>query len=305
MLLLSLAFENMARPGLCIRSAFYALFLSSLSLLCFCTLAHAQISVRSDLVHDADALPGHVYTGVIRIVNTAATPQQAKIYPIDYRFSAQGINRFEQPGSHVRSNAPWIGISARFVTLFPGEAIDIGYEVRVPQQVRSATSDSLIAPTGTYWSMLMVEPVPPGSPESTLPTPPDNAKAGMRQMTRFGVQIATHIVDESLPQLAFIGAEFSASSPLAQDNRTYPKLMVDIENQGRSMERPEVWAEVYNETGQLKARIEGSLSRMYPGTSVRQVLPLKAEIEKGRHQALVFVRTSSGHVFGKRYTIEP
>ena len=67
---------------------------------------YAQISVRSGLSDDREAVSGMVYEGTILIKNETDEPQQAKIYQTDYLFFYDGTNLFAEPGSTPRSMRP-------------------------------------------------------------------------------------------------------------------------------------------------------------------------------------------------------
>ncbi len=65
----------------------------------------------------------------------------------------------------------------------------INYTVTVPQ------ADSL---KGTYWSVLMIEPIPKASPEAG-----GERTIGITAVTRYAFQIITHIEDTGLRKLRF------------------------------------------------------------------------------------------------------
>ncbi len=143
---------------------------------------YAQISVRSSLSDDREAVSGMVYEGTILIKNETGEPQQAKIYQTDYLFFYDGTNLFAEPGSTPRSNAGWIQFSPSVLTLPPYETLPVQYVVTVPDTIEGQPLE------GTYWSMLMIEGIPPDSPESTLPSASNEVQYGIRQVMRYGAR---------------------------------------------------------------------------------------------------------------------
>jgi hypothetical protein len=256
-------------------------------------VTHAQISVQSKLVDDRTVAPGTSYRGTIAIKNLTDAPQEVKVAPKDYHFAADGSNSFASPGSHARSNAKWIEFRPRRTTLPPHGTAEVAYEVSVPSA--AVLADSAGA-RGTYWSVMMVEPIARGSAESTLSAPDDQHAFGVRQVTRFGVQIATHISTPSAPEIAV------ADANLVEDEAGRA-LSIDLKNVGAAMTRPKLQLEVYNADGEVALQTHAPESRLYPETSIRHRLPLD-ELPSGRYEALVVVNADGERVIGTQYTLE-
>ncbi|MEP0546795.1 MAG: hypothetical protein ABJF88_07680 [Rhodothermales bacterium] len=252
--------------------------------------AAAQVVVRSPLSDDRTVPPGEVYEGTIVVANTTDEVQQAKVYQTDYSFHADGSNRYDAPGSSPRSNAGWIEFGPRAVTLAPGETIQVQYRVTVPAEADGQ------APAGTYWSMLMVEGIPRNSAESTLgdDTTP---QYGVRQVTRYGVQIATHLLGSERPTIGFQQVRLQTSESGGR------VLEVDLENQGDLFTRSTLWVELYAQDGTAQGRRDGTSTRIYPGTSVRQQIDL-SDLTPGQYEALIVVDSGEENVVGAQYTLE-
>jgi hypothetical protein len=255
--------------------------------------AHAQIAVQSDLADDRTVAPGTSYRGTITIKNMTDKKQQAKVSVKDYHFTAAGTNSFTPPGSHARSNADWIEFRPRRATLPPHGTAEVEYEVAVPNE--SALADSAGA-RGTYWSVLMVEPIARGSAESTLPATDDQHAFGVQQVTRFGVQVATHLSTSAPPKVSVADANL-----VAEANRHL--LSIDLENVGAAMTRPTLRLEVYAPDGEVVLQEEAPASRLYPETSVRHRLSLDG-LSGGRYEALVVVDAGGERVVGTQYTLD-
>lgn len=250
--------------------------------------ASAQITVRGRLAHDIPATPGQPVTGQITVDNETSEVQQARVYQTDYRFFSDGTNEYGDPGLLERSNARWITFSPETMTIPPNGNVTVSYEVSVPAS----------AEPGTYWSMLMVESIDPTSAESTLgDEPPAEREMGFRQVTRYGVQLATH-VDESRAEA---NVEFSGVTLVAgEDGRTV--FQADIVNTGSRMIRPEVYLRLFNAQGAEFGPFNGTLYRMYPGTSVRQRLEL-VDVPAGAYQAILIVDAGDDAVFGGQFEL--
>ncbi|MDZ4701461.1 MAG: hypothetical protein SH809_17240 [Rhodothermales bacterium] len=264
----------------------------SLLLLLFCMAADArgQISLRTGLAQDKPVKPGMIYHAEILIRNDTAQPQEAKIYQTDYLFYADGTNEYGEPGSTLRSNATWIDFSPALLLIPPGETIPVNYSVTVPESVGGEPL------SGTYWSMLMVEPIQAGDSESRLPRKPQAVEYGVRQVMRYGVQVATHIEEQARYDVSFTGVDLIAEA----DGRKV--LEVIIENTGDAMISPSVWVEIYDAAGSEKERLMGSSFRLYPGTSVMQRMELN-HLAKGNYEALIVVEAAGDYIVGAQYTL--
>ncbi len=252
--------------------------------------AHGQISLRTGLAQDKPVKPGMIYHDEILIRNDTALPQEAKIYQTDYLFYADGTNVYGQPGSAPRSNATWIEFSPSILLIPPGETVPVNYSVKVPESVGGEPL------SGTYWSMLMVEPIQAGDAESRLPSKPRPDEYGVRQVMRYGVQVATHIEEQAHYEVSFAGVDLTAEA----DGRKV--LEVILENTGDTMISPSFWVEIYDAAGSEKERLMGSSFRFYPGTSVMQRMELN-HLAKGTYEALIVVEAAGDYIVGAQYTL--
>ena len=253
--------------------------------------ARSQVSVIGDLSHDNQARPGETYTGEIIVKNDLAQVQDAKIYQTDYSFSADGRNSYAEAGSHPRSNARWVKFNPSFVTMPPQGSVTVSFTVTVPA---GAPGKDL---SGTYWSMLMVEAIAKESAESSGAPKNKQPEMGLRQTLRYGIQIATHIAGTGTKRVNFTEPKLSRRS----DGSAV--LQVDLEDSGTLGFRPEVYVELFDSGGSSKGKFPGALYRMYPGTSVRQLIDL-GPIPSGSYKALVVVDAGGDDVFGAQYNLQ-
>lgn len=249
----------------------------------------AQISVRSQLSHDESVTPGEQYSGVILVRNDTEEVQQAKVYQTDYLFQADGSNYFGDPGKLERSNANWIDVGVSQVMIPPRESVEITYRVNVPTTISDST------PSGSYWSIIMVEGVPKTSPESLENELPDNSY-GVLQVTRYGVQIASHLENTNGAELVI------TESQLTRSDAGEATLNLAVQNDGDALVRPDMWVELYDENGSAIGRMDGQTSRLYPGTSVTQRIKL-GKLDTGAYRALVIMDAGEEDVFGAEFNL--
>jgi hypothetical protein len=250
----------------------------------------AQISVIGDLSHDREARPGETYGGTILLRNGSSEPVEAKIYQTDYLFFRDGQNIYGEPGSTERSNSGWITYNPSRVIVPARSMLTVEYRVTIP--LNSGTTQL----NGSYWSMLMVEGIAKGSPESTLGGP-DKKTLGVSQVFRYGVQIATHIAGTGARAIKFLDTK------LVKEETGNHYLEVDIENSGDLWMRPDVYVEVFDTDGKSRGRQPGSSFRMYPGTSVRQRIVMP-DLPSGEYKALVVVDAGGDDAFGAQYSLK-
>lgn len=254
-------------------------------LLSACTSVVAGIDVLSGLTDEAVLQPGDKKDGRIVLRNTADTPQEVRVYQTDYTFRCDGTNAYDKPGACNRSNGPWITFSPQQFTVPPKETSTVYYTVQVPRD------DKL---TGTYWSMLMVEPVmlapPPVKGEQ------GKVKVGLQTVIRYGVQIVTNIGGTGKREARFVDKQLVAS-----DGKRF--LQLDLENTGDRWLRPTIWAEVFDDKGARAGRFECGRTRIYPGCSTRNSIDL-GSLKAGKYQALVVIDNGDESVWGAQYALE-
>jgi hypothetical protein len=244
--------------------------------------AFGSIAVLSDLSDERRASPGETYTGSIQLRNLGAEPEEVKIYLTDYLFNFNGTSFYNEPGKAARSNAGWIEYSPKRVSIPSQEDAAVQFTVKVPD------SDSL---SGTYWSILMVEPVSKTSPESERSEP----HIGITAVMRYAVQIVTNVGSEGIRKINFIGSKL-----VAEDTKRL--FLVDLENTGTSMARPKVTVQLFDSTGKMAGSFESEILRIYPGTSIRHRFDLSG-VAVGVYKALVVADCGEEDVFGIHYTL--
>lgn len=249
--------------------------------------APAQIAVLERTLQQREARPGDVYDGTIIVTNTSDEPHEAKLYQTDYLFYADGRAVFNDAGTDPRSNAGWITLNPSFVTVPPRSQVAVQYTVRVP----SGSGRPL---AGSYWSVIMVEGVAPGSAES-LKAADGEEGLGIVMRLRYGVQVVTHIAGTGEVRLDFADPRIRAE---AAGGRV---LEFDIHNVGDRSAPVEVRVELYDASGGRAGAFEGSVRILHPGTAARQRFDL-GSLAAGTYEALVSADTGDG-IFGAQYTL--
>ena len=248
-------------------------------------LSEAEVMVTSGLTQEEICEVGETYKGVITLSNTSSEPQEVKIYQTDYLFFCDGRNIYGEPGEFHRSNANWITLTPPILTVPPNGMSTVSYTVDVPDD------ENLV---GTYWSMLMVEPLSEAPPEE-VKAEEEEIKIGIRTVIRYGIQIVTNIGDSGKRELEILDRQ------LTREGEDY-LLSLDLENTGEHWLRPEVRAEIYDEEGRLLGKKEGGKYRIYPGTSVRATLNLGA-LSKGKYKVLVVIDNGDQYIWGAQYSL--
>ncbi len=261
-------------------------------------LSFAGVLVMGELTRERTLQPGETFEGTINLKNTGETSCRVDVYQADYLFYADGSNIYGEPGSAVRSNANWLSVAPNRLSIPPNEMASVYYTVRVPQiqELASAYNNFQVLESpdliGTYWSMVMVEPMPQTGPES-IEDETRNAKMGIQTKIRYGIQMVTNIGDTGARRI-----KFSDKKLINQDGRIF--LQMDIENIGERWLSPTVWVEIYDNHGAKVGRFESSKKRIYPGCSVRHKVDL-TNVPKGKYKALVVADNGDEYVFGAKY----
>lgn len=244
------------------------------------------VHVVGGMTHQHTLAPGAQVEGSIQLRNISDEPRDVRIYQTDYSFSADGKNSYDEPGKLARSNAGWIELTPRHITIPPGESDSIYYSIQVPNDKKLS---------GTYWSVLMVEPTPPGAldlPEQKT----GEVNIGIQTTMRYAIQVVANIGDTGKCELKFSNRRLL----VGKDRRN---LQVDIENSGERWLTPQIWTDVFDENGKSMGRLNGNRLRIYPGCSARFEIDLKS-LPKGKYNALLVADNSDDNLFGTQCRFE-
>jgi hypothetical protein len=256
--------------------------------LCALLLALVSLPAQSGIVVDGattqvrPARPGDRYRGTVAIRNTGKTPAEVKLYQTDYAFWADGRNDYGPPGKAERSNARWLRLNGEQFTVLPGSAVSVDYEVSVPDDPRLA---------GTYWSLIMVEPLSPREAGNT----PRRGETQINQVVRYAVQVISEIGETGKAEIAF-------RNPRLLHDSGKRLLSVDVENTGERWLRPQLRLELHDPQGRALKKIDGQKLRIYPGTSVRYQLDLSI-MPAGAYLAFLVADGGRDDLFGTQFEL--
>lgn len=248
--------------------------------------ATVDVTIIGGLSREATLLPGESSEGKILVHNNTDAPKPVKVYQTDYRHYCDGSNHYEDPGTVKRSNAAWVTVRPQQLTIPPDEEGTIYYTVQVPNDA------SLV---GTYWSLLMVEPLADDSPE-VISSDDGQPRVAIRTIMRYGIQMVTHIGRTGEYSMQFAGKQLVADDSLRV-------LEVDIENTGHRWLSPAVWAELYDADGASLGRFEGQRLHIFPECSARFRINL-TEVPPATYNALIVADNGDDHVFGTQAKLQ-
>lgn len=243
--------------------------------------SEAQLVLVSDPVQEMEAAPGEVYEGRIQLRNPGSEAVSVRVYQTDYLFYADGRTLYPDAGSDARSNADWMRVTPPAAVVPAGAMIEIAYTVAVPR------ADAL---SGTYWSMVMVEPVREDGASVSA-----EQGIGLSTVVRFGVQVATHVGGDTEHRLDIVDARVTS-------DEAGRRLAFSLVNSGRTGYRPLVSLELYDATGSVVATRTDQRGLLYPGTSTLQDFDL-AGLAEGAYRALIIVDTGAPEVFGAQFDV--
>jgi hypothetical protein len=253
--------------------------------------SNAGILVDGGMTQQQVAQPGERYRGTFILRNTDAVSMEAKVFQTDYAFAADGSNTFGEPGRSARSNAPWVRLSRELVTIPANGTERIDYEVSVPAGQGAAL-------TGTYWSLIMVEPIGQTSQEAVAPPElaPGEERAQIGQMMRYALQVITHI-----GKTGTAGLNFTNPQLLQRDGKQF--FAIDVENTGERLLGPNLTLELYRETGEALGKFSAGGQRLFPGTAFRFQMDL-SQVPKGKYLGLVVADGTGDNLFGANVELE-
>ncbi|MGB5597567.1 MAG: hypothetical protein WBM66_02535 [Thiothrix litoralis] len=246
--------------------------------------AQAAVMLSGGLSHEYTLNPGGTVTGMLELKNTGNEPAEVKIYQEDVKVNADGSTQYTPGnGSHQRSNANWIALGTDRVILDPGASQNVPYTLHVPNSKLQ----------GSYWSMLMLEPVSKTSRESQLAqTPTDKPSLTIHQKVRYAVQILTNIGNQGSSNLTF------AAPAVARDAQGVRWFSVDVSNTGTRQSRPKVSLDVFDANGNSVGKFEAETHGLYTGEREAFNINLN-NLQPGNYKALLAAEdNNSGQMFG-------
>jgi hypothetical protein len=176
-----------------------------------------------------------------------------------------------------RSNARWIEFSPVQTFVPPGENVIIQYTVSPPDSA---------ALSGSYWSLIMVEPV---ENPMTIKHRPEKS-ISIKMKTRYANLIITNIDSAGSRKIRFKNIELNRSNGST-------KLNIDLENTGEYVLRPTINVTLFDESGHEFTPPKASVKRILPGMDARCSIDM-AGITEGSYQAVIAADCGGEDIFG-------
>lgn len=207
----------------------------------------AGIVILNGLSHLHKVENGKAYRGKIAIENNGKQSQNIKIFLQDFTYQSDGTIHYSAPDTHARTNAGWIRMNTNLVSLKGQEKTEIFYEITVPDQVSGP---------GSYWSVIMVEPVEEIKPDE------NRHGVSITSVIRYAIQVITDINSEKAkPELKFEGMKLEK-----ENGKSF--LNIALANIGNLYCKPTVTLEIYNKTsGQKTGTFSSQAMGLLPQTS--------------------------------------
>lgn len=197
-------------------------------------------------------------TRTLRVTNIGSETEVVRVFYQDWIREPNGDHRYFEGGTLERSLYDWIQITPSTFTLQPGEYQDVTYTITVPSQVQASRSldpekdnVSYVAVEGTYWGIIMIEPV-------SVPAAPGQG-LGISAVFRHGVKVFvtvpnTGTLSGNVSRITVV--ETTPSALLMEGLETITiSFVLDFENTGTIYAKTSGYFEVLNSKGELISRL--------------------------------------------------
>ena len=206
----------------------------------------ANIVILNGLSHSYKVENGQVYKGRISIENTSSQPQDVKLFFQDFSYQASGLIQYSVPKTNPKSNADWIKLNTNLVSLQGKQKTEILYEITVPQEISDA---------GSYWSVIIVEPVDNLKPKN------ENTGVNITSIVRYAIQIITDLdAEKAKPDLKFEGLKIEKEDKIKI-------LKIAIANEGNLYCKATATIEIYKKNGEKIGTFFSQPMGLLPQTS--------------------------------------
>lgn len=208
---------------------------------------HAGIVILNGLTHSYKIENGKVYKGKVAIENTGNNPQSVKLFLQDFSYHSNGTIHYTALQSNQRTNGNWIRLNTNLVTLKGKEKTEVLYEITVPNNAMDP---------GSYWSVIIVEPVEDIKPSDNKPG------VNITSVIRYAIQVITdYETEKAKPDLTF-------ESVKVEKEEGKQTVKIAIANNGTLYCKPTASIEIYNrKTGEKKGTYSSLAMGLLPSTS--------------------------------------
>lgn len=244
---------------------------------------HAGIVIHNGLTHNYKVENGHVYKGKIAIENTNNSPQNVKIFLQDFSYRADGSIFYSKTDSHEKTNSGWIKLNTNLVTLKAREKTEIFYEITVPKNILKE---------GSYWSVIIVEPV-----EDIKPN--DNKDGvNISSIVRYAIQIITdYDAENAKPELKFESVKIDK-----EEGKQI--LKIAIANTGSLYCKPTANIEVYHrKTGEKMGNFSSVAMGVLPSNSKSFHIDI-SKLPPDHYKAVIIATDEEDNAFALNVELE-
>lgn len=243
-------------------------------------MADAGVTLVGSMTHEKTAKPGEKIEGQLMLKNRDEDRSaDVRIYQTNYFLTADKGESYEKSANQLRSNEKWVALSQNYITVPPKALITVPYTVHVPADANL---------NGTYWSLIMVEPVDESSR-------PKGKGFGLMFKIRYAVQLITHVGTSATYDLKVV-------KNTVTENEEKKVFEFDLMNEGTRAVGPKVTMDVYGKDGKPAGHFEGERRRLYPGCSMRYVFNI-ASLDKGSYRALILADPDDDNVLAVEYEL--
>ncbi|MCS4303776.1 WxL protein host-binding domain-containing protein [Chryseobacterium sp. BIGb0232] len=247
------------------------------------SILHAGIVVLNGLTHSYKVENGQVYKGKIAIENTGANPQNVKLFLQDFTYHADGTINYAALHTQKRTNGDWIKLNTNLVTLKGKEKTEVFYEITIPNQV--------IDP-GSYWSVIIVEPVDDIKPSDKQPG------VSITSVIRYAIQVITdYDTEKAKPDLTFENIK-------VEKEEGKQTVKIAIANHGNLYCKPTASIEIYNRKSGEKIGTFSSLTMgLLPSTSKTFYIDI-SKVPSAQYKATVIATDEDENAFALNVELE-
>ncbi len=243
------------------------------------------VSVLGGLTHQMTPCARRTKRGHDSSSITKTTSTRGCAYPKPItRSSPTGARCTTRRAAAIARTRDGSNVSPLNVTIPPKESVSIFYEITAP-------NDPGIA--GTYWSIIMVEPIADAGPG--VRGSDGKVALGLQTVIRYAVQIISDIGETGSSTITI-----SDNKVVVRDGKTL--LQTDVANVGERWLSPSVWTEFYDKDGRYVGRFDSNRQRVLPSCSVRHLFDLTS-VPRGTYTALFVVDNGDDRVFGTTYEV--
>lgn len=244
---------------------------------------HAGIVILNGLTHSYKIENGKVYKGKIAIENTSSNPQSVKLFLQDYTYHADGTINYTVLRTNRRSNGEWLKLNTNLVTLKGKEKTEVFYEITVPNEAMDP---------GSYWSVIMVEPVEEIKPSDKKPG------VSITSVIRYAIQVITDIeTEKAKPDLKF-------ESVKVEKQEGKKTVKIAIANNGNLYCKPTAAIEIYNrKTGEKVGTYTSLTMGLLPDTSKTFYIDINT-VPPDKYRAAIIATDEEENAFALNVELE-